>query len=65
MSSVSSLPAAVADLVGAVKIGDLIAHTGLAGRGFRSIARLIGADELALQTPMRIDYDSRVIRRTV
>jgi hypothetical protein len=57
--------AAVADLVGAVKIGDLIAHTDLAGRGFRSIARLIGAHELALQKPMRIDYDSRIIRRTV
>lgn len=61
----AAIRAAVANLVGAVKIGDLIAHTGLAGRGFRSIARLIGAHELALQTPMRIDYDSRVIRRTV
>jgi hypothetical protein len=38
---------------------------GLVGRGFRSIARLIGARELELQTPMRIDYDSRVIRRSV
>lgn len=56
---------AVADLVGAVKIGDLVASSGLAGRGFRSIARLIGAHELELQTPMRIDYDSRVIRRSV
>jgi len=54
---------AVADFVGAVRIGDLISHTGLAGRGFRSIARLIGAHELALQTPMRIDYDSHVARR--
>lgn len=61
----AAIRAAVADLVGAVKIGDLIAHTGLAGRGFRSIARLIGAYELDLQTPMRIGYDSRVYRRTV
>lgn len=54
---------AVSDLVGAAKIGDLVAHTGLGGRGFRSIARLIGARELELQRPMRIDYDTHVIRR--
>ncbi|SFU01951.1 hypothetical protein [Sedimentitalea nanhaiensis] len=54
---------AVSDLVGAAKIGDLVAHTGLGGRGFRSIARLIGARELELQRPMRIDYDTHIIRR--
>lgn len=54
---------AVSGLVGTAKIGDLISHTGLGGRGFRSIARLIGARELELQCPMRIDYDTHVIRR--
>lgn len=53
----------VAKLVGAAKIGDLVAHTGLGGRGFRSIARLIGARELELPRPMRIDYDTHIIRR--
>lgn len=48
----------VSNLIGAAKIGDLIAYTGLAGRGFRSIARLIAAHELELQEPVRIDYDS-------
>lgn len=54
---------AVSNLIGAAKIGDLIQHTGLGGRGFRSIARLIGAHELELQRPARIDYDSYVMRR--
>lgn len=54
---------AVAGLVGAAKIGDLVAHTGLGGRGFRSIARLIGARELELPRPMRIGYDTHVMRR--
>lgn len=53
----------VSNLVGAAKIGDLIAHTGLGGRGFRSIARLIGAHELQLRDRVRIDYDSHVMRR--
>ncbi|WP_055665020.1 hypothetical protein [Jannaschia seosinensis] len=51
------------DLIGAARIGDLIAHTGLGGRGFRSIARLIGGHELELRDPVRIDYDSHVMRR--
>ncbi|MFD2739799.1 hypothetical protein ACFSUD_09485, partial [Sulfitobacter aestuarii] len=59
----SAMRNAVSDLVGAAKIGDLIAYTGLGGRGFRSIARLIGARELELQRQMRIDYDSYVTRR--
>ncbi len=54
---------AVSGLVGAAKIGDLVEHTGLGGLGFRSIARLIGARELELQRPMRIDYDTHVFRR--
>ena len=49
-------------LNGAAKVGDLIAHTGLKGRGFRSIARLIGSRELALQERVRVDYDSLVMR---
>ncbi|WP_417725599.1 hypothetical protein [Salipiger sp.] len=53
----------VSNLIGAAKIGDLIAHTGLGGRGFRSIARLIGAHELELRGRVRIDYDSHVMRR--
>ena len=60
----SAIRNAVSGLVGAAKIGDLIAWTGLGGRGFRSIARLIGARELELQRQMRIDYDSYVTRRT-
>lgn len=54
---------AVSGLVGAAKIGDLLEHTGLGGRGFRSIARLVGARELELQRPARIDYDTHIIRR--
>lgn len=53
----------VAELIGAAKIGDLIAYTDLGGRGFRSIARLIGAHELKLEGHVRVDYDSRVMRR--
>jgi len=53
----------VSNLIGAAKIGDLIAYTGLGGRGFRSIARLIGAHELELRGRVRIDYDSHVTRR--
>lgn len=49
-------------LNGASKVGDLIAHTGLKGRGFRAIARLIGLRELALQERVRVDYDSLVMR---
>lgn len=53
----------VSNLIGAAKIGDLIAHTGLGGRGFRSIARLIGAHELELHHQARIDYDSYVMKK--
>jgi hypothetical protein len=53
---------AVANLVGAVKISDLIAHTGLGGRGFRAITRLIGNREASLQRAARIDYNSFIIR---
>ncbi|MAU43572.1 MAG: hypothetical protein CMP09_01760 [Yangia sp.] len=49
-------------LNGAARIGDLIAHTGLGGRGFRSIARLISSRELALQGRVRVTYDSLVMR---
>ena len=54
--------AAIKGLNGAAKVGDLIAHTGLKGRGFRSIARLIGLRELQLQDRVRVDYDSLVMR---
>ncbi len=54
---------AVSGLVGTAKIDDPITLTGLGGRGFRAIARLIGDRELGLQTPVRIDYDTHVIRR--
>lgn len=53
---------AVANLVGAAKISDLIAHTGLGGRGFRAITRLIGNREASLQRAARIDYNSFIIR---
>ena len=53
---------AVKGLNGAANVGDLIAHTGLKGRGFRSIARLIGSRELQLQDRVRVDYDSLVMR---
>ena len=40
---------------------DLIDRTGLKGRGFRSIARLIAARELQLRD--RVAYESFVLRR--
>lgn len=53
---------AIGKLVGAAKISDLIDHTGLGGRGFRSIARLINNCEANLQEQARIDYNSLIVR---
>ncbi|MDD9708427.1 hypothetical protein PVW53_12875 [Seohaeicola sp. SP36] len=50
----------VSKLAGAAKISDLIEHTGLGSRGFRSIARLIGSHELKMQKPERIHHDAHV-----
>lgn len=54
---------AISRLNGAAKIEDLIAHTGLEGRGFRAIARLIGSRELELQGRVRVAYHCLVMRR--
>jgi hypothetical protein len=53
----------VASMAGYGKVADLIAHTGLAARGFRSIVRLIGSHEIELRQPTRISYDSQVTVR--
>ncbi|PWE30282.1 hypothetical protein C4N9_06220 [Pararhodobacter marinus] len=54
---------AVRGLSGAARISDLIDRTGLKGRGFRSIARLIAARELQLRDRDRVAYESFVLRR--
>jgi hypothetical protein len=51
-----------ADLHGQVTIADLVARSGLAGDGFRAIARLIGAGELIAVGRGRIDYPSFISR---
>jgi len=51
-----------ADLHGQVTIADLVARSGLAGDGFRAIARLVGAGELIAAGRGRIDYPTFVSR---
>jgi hypothetical protein len=54
---------AIQGLVGAVKIGDLVAEIGQEGRGFRAVVRLLRTHELKLVGHERIDYESMVCRR--
>ncbi len=51
-----------ADLHGSVTVADLVARSGLAGDGFRAIARLIGAGELIVAGRGRIDYPTFISR---
>lgn len=50
-------------LKGSVRIGDLVEHGGLAGRGFRAVVRLIADGELDIAGG-RIGYDTWVFRPT-
>lgn len=51
----------VSKLKGSVRIGDLVEHSGLTGRGFRAIVRLIADGELDIAGG-RIGYDTQVFR---
>lgn len=53
----------VADTAGAVRVGDLVDATGLRGRGFRAVVRLIRSREMQLVRHERIDYDALLRRR--
>jgi hypothetical protein len=52
----------VADLNGSISIRDLVEHSGLEGRGFRAIVRLIADGELDISRGGRIDYATVVSR---
>ena len=52
----------VAGLNGSARIGDLVAHSGLEGRGFRAIVRLIANGELHMCGRGRIGYATLVSR---
>ena len=54
---------AVAGMLGAARIGDLVDRIGENGRGFRAVARLIRSHELELATHERITYEALVRRR--
>ncbi len=51
----------VGDLKGSVRIGELVRYSGLEGRGFRAIVRLIGDGELDIDGG-RIGYDTTIFR---
>lgn len=51
----------VDDINGSVRIGDLVAHSGLEGKGFRAIVRLIADGELDIGGG-RIGYATQVFR---
>ncbi|MEJ0052125.1 MAG: TnsA endonuclease N-terminal domain-containing protein [Methylovirgula sp.] len=52
----------LADVIGDVKIGDIINRTDLGGRGLRAVARLLGAGELRLTLPGRINRRALVTK---
>jgi hypothetical protein len=52
----------VATLNGSVKVADLVKHSGLEGRGFRAVVRLIANGELIVHGNGRIDYGTSVSR---
>jgi hypothetical protein len=52
----------LADVVGSVKIGDVVRLSALGGRAVRAIARLLGTGELALLKPGRIRPQSLVTK---
>ena len=52
----------VAGLNGSARVGDLVAHSGLEGRGFRAIVRLIADGELHMCGRGRISYATLVSR---
>ncbi|MRX50290.1 hypothetical protein GI374_07480 [Paracoccus sp. S-4012] len=53
----------ISGMVGAGRIGDLAERTGLRGRGFRAVVRLIRRQELVLATHERITHDALVRKR--
>jgi hypothetical protein len=52
----------VMTLNGSVRIADLVKHSGLEGRGFRAVVRLIANGELRVHGGGRIDYGTSVSR---
>lgn len=54
---------AIQGLIGAAKIGDLVAETGHGGQGFRAVVRLLRTHELRLVGHERITYEALVCRR--
>jgi hypothetical protein len=54
---------AVKDLVGAVRVRDLVDHIGLGADGFRAIVRLVRSRELDLAEHARLTHDA-LVRRT-
>ena len=54
---------AVQDLVGAVRVRDLVDHIGLGADGFRAIVRLVRSRELDLVERARLTHDA-LVRRT-
>ena len=53
----------IGSMTGSGRVGDLVDHTGLGARGFRSIVRLIGSHQIELQQRTRISYDCHVTLR--
>lgn len=55
----------VAELTGTAKIRDISVASGLSGRGFLAVVRMIGKHELELEAHDRIDPDVLVRRRVI
>lgn len=56
------LAAIAATLQGVTTVGDLVRASGLAGRGFRAVVRLIGDGTLDIVGPRGIGYATQVVR---